>query len=131
MPVIQGTKKGKAKMKGSNMQKCSAGKKGGKGAEITTSRESGGWPSPLFRVAEERLIPEPGWGHQAAPGALRAVAFPRSSSPGRDGERCSSPRPGTWSSVCLHTGFISSQPPQPAAEKLNTQVSEAEILLLL
>lgn len=27
MPVIQGTKKGKAKMKGSNTQKCSAGKK--------------------------------------------------------------------------------------------------------
>lgn len=27
MPVIQGTKKGKAKMKGSRLQKCSAGKK--------------------------------------------------------------------------------------------------------
>lgn len=27
MPVIQGTKKGKAKMKGSRLHKCSAGKK--------------------------------------------------------------------------------------------------------
>lgn len=80
MPVIQGTKKGKAKMKGSNTQKCSAGKKkkgGKKGAEITTSPKSGASRSPLFRVdaADSRGCV----GAQGAPGAGRAVAFPRSS----------------------------------------------------
>lgn len=59
MPVIQGTKKGKAKMKGSNTEKRSAGKKkGGKGAEITRSPKSGPSPCPLFRVDREQPVPE-------------------------------------------------------------------------
>lgn len=124
MPVIQGTKKGKAKMKGSNTEKRSAGKKKGE-----REQKSRGAPS---------LVPLPAlcsvWMESSrfqrlcrGSGSSRAVAFPR----------CSCSWQGWRALLISQARHVELSPPaqsinyHPASTPRHGEVGRAEMLLLL